>query len=83
MLYFGDTSDKLNGEHLGMYYGDKSEVSCTTKFDENSDLSTMYLDRIVLCKAGCTMLQSSRGWVCIMYYVYEHCTCTMHSFRVP
>ena len=24
----------------------KSEVLCTTKFDENSDLSTMYLGRV-------------------------------------
>ena len=29
-----------------MYDGVKSEVLCTTKFDENSDLSTVYLGRI-------------------------------------
>ena len=29
-----------------MYDGVQAEVLCTTKFDENSDLSTMYLGRI-------------------------------------
>ena len=29
-----------------MYKGVKSEVLCTTKFEENSDLSTIYLGRI-------------------------------------
>ena len=29
-----------------MYDGVRSEVLCTTKFDESSDLSTVYLGRI-------------------------------------
>ena len=37
---FGDTPDKLKGEYLDMYDGVKSEVLSTTKFDENSELST-------------------------------------------
>ena len=39
---FGDTRDKLKGEYLDMYDGVKSEVLSTTKFDENSGLSTIY-----------------------------------------
>ena len=45
-LGFGNTLDKLKGEYLDMYYRVKSEVFSTTKFDENSDLSTTYLGRI-------------------------------------
>ena len=45
-LDFGNTLDKLKGEYLDIYDGVKSEVLCTTKFGENSDLSTMYLGRI-------------------------------------
>ena len=47
-LDFGDTLDMLIGEYLHIYDGVKSEVLCTTKFDENSDLSTMYLGRIYM-----------------------------------
>ena len=45
-LDFGDNPDKLQGEYLDMYERDKSEVSSTTRFDENSYLSTTYLGRI-------------------------------------
>ena len=45
-LNFGDTQDKLKEEYLDMYNGVKSKVLSTTKFDENSDLSTTYLVRI-------------------------------------
>ena len=45
-LDFGKCPDKLNREYLDMYDGIKSEVLITTKFDENSDLSTTYLGRI-------------------------------------
>ena len=37
---------KLKGEYLDMYDEVKSEVLNTTKFDENSDLSTTYLGKI-------------------------------------
>ena len=43
---FGDTPDKLKGEYLHVYDGVRSKLLCTTKFDENSDLSTTYLGRI-------------------------------------
>ena len=43
---FGDTPDKLKGEYSDMYEGVKSEVLGTTKFDENSDLSTTYFGKI-------------------------------------
>ena len=36
-------SDKLKGEYLDMYHGVRSEMLSTTKFDENSDLSTTYI----------------------------------------
>ena len=35
-----------------MYEGVKSEVLSTTKFDENSDLNTMYLGRIDITRAS-------------------------------
>ena len=34
-----------------MCNGVRSEVICTTKFDENSDLSTMYLGRIDITRS--------------------------------
>ena len=49
---FGDTPDKLKGEYLDIYDGDKSEVLSTAKFDENSDLSTTYLGRIDMSLIG-------------------------------
>ena len=42
-LDFGDTPEKLRGDYLDMYEGIQSEVISTPRFDENSDLSTMYL----------------------------------------
>ena len=50
-LDFGDTSDKLKGEYLDMYDVVRLEVLCTTKFDENSDLSTTYLGRIGMTRS--------------------------------
>ena len=43
---FGDTLDKLKGEYSDMYDGVTSEVLSSSKFDENSDLSTTYFGRI-------------------------------------
>ena len=45
-LDFGDTPEKLKGECLDMYKGIQSEVISTTRFDEDSDLSTTYIGRI-------------------------------------
>ena len=45
-LDFGDTPEKLKGEYLDIYEGIQSEILGTTRFDENSDLSTTYLGRI-------------------------------------
>ena len=42
-LDFGDTSEKLKGEYLDVYEGIQLEILSTTRFDENSDLSTTYL----------------------------------------
>ena len=42
-LDFSDMPEELKGEYLDMYIGIQSEVISTTRFDENSDLSTKYL----------------------------------------
>ena len=42
-----DTLDRLTEEYLDRYEGVKSEILVTTRFNENSDLSTTYL-----CKAN-------------------------------
>ena len=41
-----DISDRLKEEYLDRYEGIKSEIVDTTRFDENSDLSTTYIGRI-------------------------------------
>ena len=51
-LDFGDTPEKLKGEYLDMYEGIQSEVMSTTRFDENLDLSTIYLGRIGTTRAS-------------------------------
>ena len=51
-LDFGDTPEKLKGEHFDMYEGIQSEVISATRFDEHSDLSTMYLGRIDITRAS-------------------------------
>ena len=40
---FGPTPDILKEEYLDIYEGIQSEIVNITRFDENSDLSTMYL----------------------------------------
>ena len=39
-LGFGDTPEKLKGDHLDVYEGIQSETLSTARFDENSDLTT-------------------------------------------
>ena len=51
-LDFGDMLEKLRGEYLDIYYGIQSEILSTTRFDENSDLSTTYLGRIDTSRAS-------------------------------
>ena len=51
-LDFGDTPEKLKGEYLDMYEGIQSEVIGTTRFNENSDLSTTYSDRIDITRTS-------------------------------
>ena len=48
----GNNLDKLRGEYLDIYEGAQSEVLSTTRFDENSDLSTTYLGRIDMNRAS-------------------------------
>ena len=42
---FGPTLDILKEEYLNVYEGMQSEIVNTTRFDENSDLSTTYLGK--------------------------------------
>ena len=44
-LDFGVTPEVLREEYVDVYDGIQLEVVSTTRFDENSDLSTMYLGR--------------------------------------
>ena len=44
-LDFGSMPHKLWEEYLDVYEGIQSEIVNTTRFDENSDLSTTYLDK--------------------------------------
>ena len=41
-----ESSDRLREEYLDRYEGLQSEIVDTTRFNENSDLSTTYLGRI-------------------------------------
>ena len=41
-----DSSDRSKEEYLDRYERVKSEIVDTTRFDENSDLSTTYLGKI-------------------------------------
>ena len=42
---FGPTLDVLKEEYLNVCEGIQSEIANSTKFDENSDLSTTYLGK--------------------------------------
>ena len=44
-LDFGAMPHKLHEEYLDMYEGVQLEIVNTTRFDDNSDLSTTYLGR--------------------------------------
>ena len=45
-LDFDQTLDILREEYLDVYEGIQSEILNTTRFDENSDLSTTYLGKV-------------------------------------
>ena len=45
-LDFRDMPEKWKDEYLDVYEGIQSEIWNTTRFDENSDLSTAYLGRV-------------------------------------
>ena len=44
-LDFGQMSDILKEEYLDVYKGIQSEILSTTRFNENSDLTTTYLGK--------------------------------------
>ena len=45
-LDFADMPQKLKEEYLDIYDGIQSEILRTTRFDENSDLTTTHLGRV-------------------------------------
>ena len=45
-LDFGTMQQKLQEEYMDIYEGIHSEIVSSNRFDENSDLSTMYLGRV-------------------------------------
>ena len=45
-LDFGTTPQKLQEEYMDVYEGIHSEIVSSNRFDENSDLSTIYLGRV-------------------------------------
>ena len=49
---FGHTPDKLKEDYLDAYEGIQSEIWSTTRFDENSDLSTTYLGKVDKSKSN-------------------------------
>ena len=49
---FGDTPEKLKREYLNVYEGIQSEILNTTRFDENSNLSTTYLGKVNTTKTS-------------------------------
>ena len=58
-LDFRDTSEKLKEEYLEVYKGIQSETLRTTRFDENSDLCTTYLERINITKTSKIKMEES------------------------
>ena len=58
-LDFGDTPEKLKKEYLDVYKGIQSEILNTTRFDENSDLSTAYLGRVNTTKTSKIKVEES------------------------
>ena len=51
-LHFGDMPEKLKKEYLDIYEGIQSDILNTTRFDENSDLSTTYFRRVDTTRAS-------------------------------
>ena len=47
---FGDTPDELKEEYLEVYEDIQSEILNTTRFDENSHLSTTYVGKVDISK---------------------------------
>ena len=68
-LDFSDTPDTLKGEYLDMYDGARSEVLFTTKFDENSDISTINLGRIDMTRSD--KIKGGRKISCIRTRIYS------------
>ena len=59
-LDLGVTSEVLKGEYLDVYDGIQLDVVSTTRFDENSDISTTYLGRSN--RAKCDKLKAEESF---------------------
>ena len=84
-LDLGHALDILKGEYLHVYEGIQSEILNTTRFDENSDLSTMYLGKadksknnkikaeesFPISEQGGTMGKLLDGTECQYYWIEE------------
>ena len=58
-LDFGHMPDKLKEEYLNVYKHIQSEILSTTRFDENSDLSTTYLGKVDRSKSNKIKVEES------------------------
>ena len=58
-LDFEDTPEKLKREYSDVYEGIQLRILSTTRFDENSSLSTTYLGRVDMIKDRKIMAQES------------------------
>ena len=67
-LYFYNTPEKLRGDYLDMYKGILSEVISTTRFDENSNLSMTYLDRIDITRASKIKAEENISYITTRVY---------------
>ena len=58
-LDFRGTPEKLKEEYLDIHGGIQPEILSTTRFDENSDLSTTYLGRVNTTKTSKIKVEES------------------------
>ena len=58
-LDFRDMPEKLKEEYLDVYDGIQSEILSTTRFDDNSDLSTIYIGRVDTTRTSKIMVEET------------------------
>ena len=60
-LDFGTVPQNLQEEYLDVYEGIQSDIVSSSRFDENSDISTTYLGKIE-CKKGQDNLKAEESF---------------------